>query len=76
MRPPLVCLGLFILLAGCSQRQQTTLPTPSVGAEVKPVGSVAALRPPGAPRVLVTVDGALASPTEHFRLDGGRYEVA
>jgi hypothetical protein len=68
------CLGLLLVLAGCGPSQPVATPAPS--ALVKPVGSVAAIRPPGAPRVLVTVSGAMDAQTEPFRLDGGRYIAA
>jgi hypothetical protein len=82
----LVCLGLVILLTGCAQT--TGVPIQSVEGTVtarvaatvavqpKPAGSVVPARPPGAPRVPVTVDGALDSQTPPFQLDGGRYSVA
>src|SRR5215207_9299471 len=43
---------------------------------MKPAGSLAAVRPPGAPRVPVTVDGTRDARTELFRLEGGPYTVA
>lgn len=71
----LVYLGLLILLVGCSQSQPAVQPSPSADVQMKPVGSVAAVRPPGAPRVPVAVDGTLDSRTEPFRLDDGRYAI-
>ncbi len=81
----LVCLGLVILLTGCAQT--TGVPIQSVestvtarvaatvAAQPRTAGSVVPARPPGAPRVPVTVDGALDSQTPPFQLDGGRYAV-
>jgi hypothetical protein len=69
-------MGLLILLIGCGQAQPAAQPSPTPESRLKPAGSVAAVRPPGAPRVPVTVDGTRDARTEVFQLEGGHYEVA
>jgi hypothetical protein len=69
-------VGLLSLLVGCGQAQPAVQPSPSFDVRMKPTGGVAAVRPPGAPRAPVTVDGTRDAKTELFRLEGGCHTVA